>query len=445
MRILVVGAGEVGSSIAASLAESHEIVVIDIDPDRVDSLTYRYDVLALEGDGTSLESLEDAGVEKADILIASTDDDETNLATCGTVKTISDAFTIARVKKTAYLDTWQRNHGAFGVDFMVSTNLLSAQAIVNVIGLPTALDVDPFAGGRVQMAEFEVPTGSPVADQTVQQADRFESLTFAAVLRNGEVEIPTGQTVINEGDRVVVIGSPESVQGFAAAVAPEATSGDVQDVVIVGGSAIGFLTARLLEQRGFSPRLIESDPDRARQLAEDLPDTTVMQHDATDIDFLEREHVGDADLVIASLASDEQSLLVSLLARQLGAKRTVAVVDQGQYVDLFETVGIDVAVNPREVTAEEITRFTREQQAENVAIIEADLAEVLEFEVEDGSVLVGRPIREVVGDLPAGIVIGALTRNGELVTPRGDTVIEPGDHVVIFVRADRIAEVTAKL
>src|SRR6056297_696375 len=239
MRVIIVGAGEVGSSIAASLSRSHEVVVVDNDPERVDSLTYSLDVLAIEGDGTSLAPLREADVEDADMVIASTDDDETNLVVCGTAKTVDDPFTIARVKKVDYLDTWERaEQSAFGVDFMVCTNLLTAMDIVRVIGLPAARDVDPFAGGQVMMAEFEVRADSPVANQTVQQADRFDSLTFAAVLRNGDVAIPRGETTMRPDDKVVVIGSPESVQEFAREVAPDETPSADKELVVIGGSEI---------------------------------------------------------------------------------------------------------------------------------------------------------------------------------------------------------------
>jgi trk system potassium uptake protein TrkA len=442
MYVIVVGAGEVGSNIAESLADSNEVVVVDVDPDRVESLTYEYDVLAMEANGASLSTLEEAGVEKADIVIASTDDDEINVITCGTAKTGGDPFTIARVNGTEYLDTWQRSPGAFGVDFMVGTTLLTAEAIVRVVGLPAARDVDPFAEGQVQMAEFEVPEDSPIADQTVVQADRFESLTFAALLRNGEVEIPRGETVIRAGDKVVVIGSPESVQAFATTLAPGETPGEAEDIVVVGGTDVGYQVARLFGERNFRPRLIEQDHDRARQLAEDLAGTVVLESDATDLEFLAREHVGDADAVVATLGSDEKNLLVSLLARRLGVERTVAVVENSDYVALFETVGVDVAVNPCEVTAEEITRFTREGPTENVALIESDLAEVLEVEVDAESVLADRTIQDAVADLPEGIVIRAITRDGEFVTPRGDTVIRVGDHVVAFMEADLADRIT---
>ncbi|UPW01125.1 Trk system potassium transporter TrkA [Halorussus gelatinilyticus] len=447
MHIIIIGAGEVGSSIAASLADTHEVVVVDMDGERVDALTYSLDVLAIQGDGTSLDTLEEAGVERTDMIIASTDRDETNLVACGTAKTVDDPFTIARVKNVDYLETWQHaeDRTAFGVDFMVCTNLLTAEDIVRVIGLPAARDVDPFVGGRVQMAEFEVGPESPVADQTVREADRFDSLTFAALLRDGDVEIPRGETVIRASDKVVVIGSPESVQGFAREIAPRETLSRNEDLVIIGGSDIGYHTARLLEERGLHPRLIEQDHERARQLAEELPDTVVMENDPTDAEFLAREHVNEADAVVAALDSDERNLLVSVLAKQLGARRTVAVVESGDYVDVFETVGVDVGVNPREVTAEEITRFTRELHTENVALIENDRAEVLEVEVDGDSILVGRPIREAVADLPEEFVIGAITRDERFVVPRGDTIIEPGDHVVAFVGRDALEAVSERL
>ncbi len=443
--MIIIGAGQVGESIAADLDGNHEVVVVERDADRVEDLTYSLDVLAIRGDGTSLSVLREAGIEEADMFIATTDNDETNIVACATAKAVSDPFTVARVKNTEHLRTWQQSGDAFGIDFMVCTNLLAAEAIVRIIGLPAARDVDPFAEGRVQMAEFEVGADSPVADQTVREADRFDSLTFAAILRNGSIVIPGGESVINAGDRVVVIGSPESVQAFSDALTPADSPGAPEEVVIVGGSEIGYHVARLLEERGLRPRLIEYDHDRARRLAEELPGTIVMESDATKADFLEREHVGDADVVVSALDSDEKNLLVSLLATRLGANRTVAVIDTPAYVELFEAVGVDVGLNPREVVAEEITRFTHEGGAENVALIESDKAEVLEVEIDAESALAGRPIRESIADLPAGVVVGAITRGGEFVTPRGDTVVQQGDHVVVFVDIAVVDDVTPKL
>jgi trk system potassium uptake protein TrkA len=441
--VVIVGAGEVGTAIARSLSNTHDVAVIDIDGTRVENLMYDTDVLGIEGDGADLDTLEEASVGDADILIASTDDDETNLVTCSTTMTVTDAFTIARVKSAKFLRTWQRSERAFGIDHMVATNLLTAETIARIVGLPAAQDVGMFADGLVQMAEFEIPESSPVANRTVQEADRYESLTFAAVLRADSVVIPRGETTLEPGDEVIVIGSPESVHTFAHELEPD-TDG-TPNILIVGGSDIGYHTARLLQERGLKPRLVERDHDRARSLAESLDGTTVLEGDATDRGFLERERIDDVDIVVTALDNDEKNLLAGLLAKRLGAKRAVAVVDSGGYVDLFEEVGIDVAVNPRKATAEEITRFTRKHRAENVAIIESDRAEVLEIEIDDGSVLVDRPIRESVTDLPGGVVIGAISRDGELVIPRGDTVVERGDHVVVFVDSESLAEASDRL
>ena len=443
MYVVIVGAGNVGTSIAESLADEHDVAVVDIDGSRVESLMYDTDVLGIEGDGTDLDTLEEVNIEDADILIASTDDDETNLVICSTTMTVTDAFTISRVKKAKFLRTWERSTGAFGIDHMVATNLLAAETIARVVGLRAARDVGMFADGLVQMAEFTISESSPVTNLTVKEADRYDSLTFAAVLRDDTVVIPRGGTILEPGDNVIVIGSPDSVQTFSRELEPDGR--DTHNILIIGGSDIGYHTARLLQENGLKPRLVERDHDRAREIAEDLSGTTVLESDATDRMFLEREHIKDVDVVITALDSDEKNLLASLLAKRLGAERAVAVVDSGAFVDLFEEVGIDVAVNPREATAEEITRFTREYQAENVAIIESDRAEVLEIEIDGDSILVDRTIAESAADLPNGVVIGAITRNGRFVIPRGDTVVERGDHVVVFVEIESFEEVSEKL
>jgi len=433
MHVVIVGAGEVGTSIAATLAPDHEVVVIDVDADRAEEIKYQYDVLTITGDGTASPIQQSANVAESDIFIACTDDDRTNLVACGTAKTFDAEFTIARVKSTDYLQTWERDDSAFGVDFMVCTDLLTAENIVRVIGLPAAIDVDPFAGGLVQMAEFEVAEGSPVADQTVAEADRFESLTFVGLFRNGDMIIPRGDTRIQPADRAVVVGSPESVQEFANDIAPDATPNKADEIVVVGGTEIGYQTGRILEKRGLSARLIEQDSERARWLAERLPNTVVMEHDATDTEFLTREHVDEADIVVTALESDERNLLVAVLAKRLGVDRVVAVVDSADYVTVFEEIGIDVAINPRTVTAEEITRFTFDSVAENIAVLENDQAEVLELELSEDCALVGRPISELVDDIDAKFVIGAIVRDRRHVTPRGDTVLQPGDSIIVLV------------
>jgi len=445
VKVLIVGAGQVGTDIASSLSSDHEITVVDRNPDRVDEVNYEIDALAVEGDGTSIGVLRDAGVEDADIVIGTTDDDETNIIVCGSAKTAGDPFTVARVKHRHYLETWEPSPGAFGVDLMVASNVLTAEKIMRIVGLPAAHDVDVFSEGAVQMAEFEVNDDSPVAGETVSEADRFDSLTFAAVLRNGDVVIPSGATTINAGDSVVVIGSPESVQKFAGDIAPHHTPDESDDIVIFGGSEIGEEVAGLLQDRGFKPRLVESDKERARELAEKLSGTVVMECDATDRDFLERERIGEADVVVSALDSDEKNLLSALLAERMGVERTVVVTEESGYVEVFETVGVNVAVNPRQEVAEEITRLTQESRTVGLALVGSEQAEILEVEVGPDSVFAERTIREADTDLPGGVVVGAISRDIEFVPPRGDTTIHEGDHVVLFVDAEVHDEVLEKV
>ncbi|WP_440771442.1 Trk system potassium transporter TrkA [Natronorubrum sp. DTA28] len=444
MYVLIVGAGQVGRMIAANLATSHEVAVVERDAEIAEEITYSLDVLSVQGDGTKPDVLREGGLERADLVVACTDSDETNIVISGTVKSESDVFTIARVRRRTLLNTWEGSAGAFGVDFMVCTDLLVAQTIFRISGFPRAQDVETFAGGLLRMAEFEIGTESPLAEQRVSELDQYGSMTFAGVFRDDEMIVAQGDTAFQIGDRIVVIGSPSSVKEFAMSNVPDTTS-SAEDVVIVGGSEIGFQTAREFEAHGFEPRLIERDPERAREVAEALPKTLVMESDATDTEFLNREHIDEADIVIAALDSDEKNLLISLLARRAGVDRTVAIIENTEYTDLFETVGVNVAINPREETAEEIVRFTRTDQTEKIAMLEHDRAEVIEVKLGHESSLTGRQIADSMADLPDGVVIGAISRDGELVTPRGTTVPQPGDHVVLFVDARVLEEVSAVL
>lgn len=444
MRVVIVGIGEVGEHIAANLAEDHEVVAIDTDPDRVSALRESLDILAVHGTGASIATLEEAGIEQADLVIASTDDDEANLVICSTVKAVTDVFTIARVKDVLYLRTWETIERVYGVDFMVCTNWLAAREIAQIVELPAARDVEPFADGVVQMVEIEIEPESNIVGKTVQEADQWGSLTFAAFFRDDEVVIPRGDTVIEAGDKAVLIGSAESIRSAIASITPGEVS-EIDDVVVIGGSTIGFHVAQLLEAQGDRLRLVERSPERANELARELPHTIVFEHDAFDLDFLDRERIGEADAVVAALENDQQNLMISLLVQRLGVERTVAVVEEEFSYELFEAVGVDVAVNPRLVAAEEIIKYTFQRSTEKLTFLENDRAEVLEFEIDAESLLADRSIETSVRDLPASVVIGAITRDGELVVPRGETVVEVGDHVVVFVEVDDVAEVTAKI
>ena len=443
MRVVIVGAGDVGTYIAENLAGSHEIAVVDTDGERVAELESTLGVTAIEGDGRSLDALEAAGIREAEVVIASTDDDAVNVMVCGAVRNIADAYTIARAKSADLYETWSEYDAALGIDRMLSVDRLTAAALVRTVALPGALAVSTFADGEVEMAEFELGAEGELVGKSVAAADEFPSLTFAGVIRDGEVHVPSGETVFEAEDRVVVIGSPSSVRRFARRLAPGAALDPDDDVVIVGGDTVGTHIAEILEERGYAPRLVEHDPERADALAGRLPETTVVEGDVTAAGFLTEAGIDEADLLVGTL-DDETNYVLALLAKDVGVAHTAAIVNESAYVDLFEAAGVDVTVEPRAVVASETTRATQDY-ADEAATLERDSAEVLEITVESDSVLAGESIADVAHDLPDGFVVGAVVRDGSLKTPRGGTVVQVGDHVVAFVDTDVLDDVAAAL
>ncbi|EMA46721.1 Trk system potassium transporter TrkA [Halococcus saccharolyticus] len=443
MRVVVVGAGDVGTHIVEDLADAHDLAVVDTDPDRIEALGSSHDIDTVEGDGRSLDTLEAAAIRDADVVIASTDDDAVNVMVCGAAANVTDAFTIARVKSGDLFDTWQEFDDAFGVDRMLCVDRLTAAALVRTVALPGALATSTFVDEQVVMAEFEIDDGDEITNQRVEDADRFPALTFAGVLRDDAVLVPSGETVIEPGDRVVVIGSPSSVRRFATTLSPTGALEPDDDVIVIGGDEVGCRTAELFAENEYTPRLVEHDSERAAELENRLSDVSIEEGEATSAAFLREVGVGNAELVVSTL-DDETNYLVSLLARRIGAEHTASVVGEREFVDLFEAAGVDVTVQPHSVVAGEITRATR-GYTDEAAILERDSAEVLEITVERESALAGEAIEDVAHDLPDGFVIGAIVRDGSLTTPRGGTVVQVGDHVVVFADTDALDEIATAL
>lgn len=443
-RIVVVGAGDVGTNTAADLGDEYDLTVVDADPERVEALS-SLPVEVVRGDGRSLETLKRAGIEDADIVVASTDNDETNVMICGAANHLTDgAFTIARVKDVDLYRTWQRFDGALGVDLMLCVDLLTAETIVRTATLPGVQAVKTFADGQIELAEFKIGSDDPIAGESVEEADTIPSLTYGGVVRDGDVIVPSGETVFRPDDRVIVIGSRGALKQFSRRVSQTLVVEEGDDVVVLGGGEIGVLTAQLFEKRGISPRLIERDAERVAAIESRLPETEIVTGDATSAAFLDEQRVADADLVVGAL-DESTNYLVSLLARRLGVAKTIAVVDDRDHVGLFEAAGIQSAIQPRTVVAQEISRIVRGGYAEDITFIENDRAEVLEFTVDSDSVLVGNPIQTAVQKLPEGFVVGAVIRDGQAVSARGGTIIESGDRVVAFVDADALDEIEPQL
>jgi trk system potassium uptake protein TrkA len=441
MRLVVVGAGQVGSTVAKGLDTNHDIIVVDHDPEKLDSLRYEADVMTFEGNGAEIEVLEEVNTSEADMVIASTDDDRTNILVCGTARALNpDLFAIARVANTGYLKSWMYSKKAFNVDLMVGSDYLTARSIVQVGFQQMARSVEYFGRGRIEMAEFNVPADCSFAGQTVRDADLYKGLRYAAVFDGDEMEVVGGDTVIPPGGRLLVIGRSQDVRDFGKEITDTKTK-EVNRVFILGGGEIAYQTAQLMEQRGISPKVVESDRERAEFLAKNLPDSYVLHDDATDPKFLEEEGLPRAQLVVSALRPDERNLFTALQSIHLGADRTISVVHENKYIPLFERFDVDVTVNPRQEVIEEILSYTRERQLERVAFVGMHHGEVIEVELDADSPLVGGPLKETIHAFPDALVIGAVSRGGDILIPEGDTVLQPHDNLVIFADSDIVEEV----
>jgi trk system potassium uptake protein TrkA len=441
MKIVVLGAGQVGSTIVEALRQQHSITVVDQDAVRLSVLAYEFDVVTITGNAASRRVLQDAGVPEADLVIACTSRDEVNLVAVMLAKKISRARTIVRTTNVEYLEVWRG--GQLEADFMVCSELETANAIARIIGIPAARQTDVFAEGQVLMVEFDVPADIAAGDTIGQQLKNAvipPDSKVASIIRGNRMIVPRGDESIQPGDRAIVIGSPQAVRVWGELFAKAGRRAD--DVVVVGAGNFGLAVARVLDEEGARVRLIEEDTGLARVAAEELENVRVFNASAMDAGFIERERIGAAQAAVFMLPNDASNLYGATLAKANGVPFTVAVVLEPESVGVLERAGVDVAVNPRLVTAEEIVRFAHDPRIQQVAMIEGDRFEILDITVRPTSTLLGKPFRE----LPmTGSLIGAIVRDGAAIFPHGSDVLEPGDRAIIFAEAARVREVEQAL
>ena len=431
VKVFLIGAGQVGTTIIEALHHNHELTVLDSEASRLNAVGERFDVRTYEGDGTSRKDLAGAGVESADLVIGCTSLDEVNLvAGMFARREAPGATTVIRTSKVEYVELWRA--GQLDVDFVVSSELETAHAISRIIGVPAARQTDVFADGQVQIGEFDAEDGaSPdVIDIPLRDAKIPPDSKVAAIIRDTETILPGGDDAIRTGDRVVVIGSPQAAKAWSTLLWPE--GGAVRDVVIFGAGRVGSAIARLLIDQGISIRMIEASGEQARRTSEALPKARVYHATGFEPDFLERERIGQSQAGIFAMRDDAKNQYAASIARVHGIPFTIAIAHEAVSVAAFEQAGIDVSVNPRGVTAEEIVRFAHDPRMQQVAMLEGDRYEVLDVTTRESSRYIGMAFR----DMPVhGSIIGAIVRNGSAIFPHADDVLEVGDRVIIFTEA----------
>jgi trk system potassium uptake protein TrkA len=426
----------VGRAVVDALHTEHEITVIDTDAVRLSALADRYDVRVVEGNGTTKRVMREAGVEDADLLMACSPREEANLVSAMLAKRLCRKIkAIVRTSSVEYLEAWHERE--IDVDFMVSSELETANAISGLVGVPAARQTDVFADGRVQIVEFDVPAQAPdgpVIGKPLNQGDIPRESRVVAIIRGERLILPRGGESIEPGDKIVVIGSPAAARAWSRLIAHG--NQEVDDIVIFGAGRMGTTIARVLLGRDIRVRLVDADLERATEAAEELPDARVFQASAFDPDFLERERIGSSTAAVFCMNDDARNLYAAVLAEVHGVHLTIALVHDPSAVKVYERGGVDVAINPRQVIAEEFVRFAHDPRIRQIAMLEGDRFEILDLTVRPDSELTGKRFDEMP---QTGSVIGAVLRDDNVIFPRGSDVLEPGDRVIIFVESRRAA------
>ena len=450
MKILILGAGQVGSSAAYHLSreEANEVTVVDMRPDVLRELQDRLDIRTVVGHAAHPEVLQRAGANDADIVVALTDADETNMVACQVSYTLYHTPTkIARIRAAEYMNAKDLfTQDAIPVDVRISPEQLVCEYIEQLILYPGASQVLDFADGRVRLVGARADRDGLLVGQRIATLKEHVPNTegrIAAIYRQGKAMLPEGDTVIQEGDEVFFIADRKDIRVFMSEM--RRLEDPVRRVVIAGGGNIGVRLAKALEQTN-QVKIIERDAQRARHISEQLNKAIVLVGDAADEELLLEENIDNVDVFCALTNSEEANILSSMLAKRLGAHKVMALINRASYVDLVEAGSIDIAISPQQVTIGSLLAHVRRGDVVKVHSLRRGAAEAIEAIAhgqEGESKVVGRKIEDI--DLPRGAAIVTLVRDGQVIIAHHDTVIESDDHVILFLTDRRKIENIEKL
>jgi len=446
MKIIILGAGQVGSSVASNLAsEANDITVVDTDTELLRELQDRLDLRTVQGHAAHPEVLTRAGAEDADMILAVTNSDETNMVACQVAYSLFRTPTkIARIRSVGFTGYPQLfSPDAVPVDVLISPEQLVTEYIMRLIENPGALQVLDFAGGRVRLVGLRAFYGGPlVGNQLRVLYDHMPNVDarVAAIYRQGRAIQPEGDTVIEADDEVFFIAAKKNIRAVMSEL--RKLEKPFKRLMFAGGGNIGMRLADALE-RDYQVKLIERDRQRAQQIAEDLPRTIVLHGDVSDEDLLLEENIENTDVFCAVTNDDEANILSAMLAKRLGARTVMALINRAAYVDMVQSGPVDIAISPQQATIGSLLTYVRRGDVVMVHALRRGAAEAIEAVAHGdpgSSRVVGRTIDEI--DLPKGASIGAIVRGDEVLIAHHDTVIEAEDHVVLFlIDKRRIAEV----
>lgn len=432
MKVIIIGAGKVGFSMAQLLSsENHDVTVIEQDPERQQILENMLDVQVVFGSGSSTSVLLSAGVGSADMLLAVTEYDELNMIACLIAKKYGARTTVARVRNPEYLEVKEFSlNEQMGIDLIINPERVTAQEIVDIVHNPEALNVDYYADGKVQLLELEVKPESPLVDRKIKDLDTSIPYNIVSIVRKHSILVPSGDDVLKSGDHIHLIArtvdmkAVERLLGFA--------SHKVEQVTILGGGRTGYYLAQILEdsQPLINIKIIERDIGRAQRISQKLKRTLVIHGDGSDYQLLEEENIVASDIFVAVTDDDKINLLCALIASNLGVRKTVCQVKRTEVLPLAEQIGIDTILNPRLLTAGAILKYMRVGDIISVTLFGEDRAEMLELIAQPGAVVVNKRLKDI--KLPRGSMIGAVVRDDTIIIPDGTFKIAADDRMIVF-------------
>ncbi len=441
MKIIIAGAGEVGFHIAQRLSkENHDVALIDRDPEQIKRVGDNLDVHVLLGSGTSPGLLKEAGIYDADLLVAATDSDETNLMACLMAKTLNPyLIKVARVKNEEYLEEGELfSKDLLGIDHVINPQSEMVNIIQNIMEIPGASEVIDFVGGRVRLIGFIVTEASPFVDRKLLSFVELKGqILVGAIVRGDQVIIPHGEDTIRAGDLVYVVVRSSELEATLGYLGIRQKAS--RRVIIIGGGQTGTALAKKMDQGRIAVKIIEKEAATCTRLSEMLQHVIVINGDGTDKDLLVEENIRDVDFLVAVTGDEASNILMSLLAKELGAKKTITRVSSLSHVPLMSAIGIDTVVSPRLSAVRAILQHIRPGKIISVAPLKGEHAEAIEAEALETSDIVNIPLSRV--KMPKGAIVGAIVREDDIIIPRGDSVILPKDHLIIFT----LQEVVPKL
>ncbi len=432
MRVIIIGAGEVGYHIAKKLSEENqEVVLIDKDPVKIRRINENLDVQSLLGSGTSPQALRGAGIEEAELLVAATDSDEVNLIACLLARNLNRHMVkVARVRNQEYLQEESLfSKDLLGVDLLINTRTMMVETILGLMEVPGASEVIDFVGGKVKLVSFLISGDSPLAGKKLSDLKAYEgNLLIGAIVRGHKIVIPSGRDTIQPQDLVYFVLKNTELAATLAAF--QMGTRPMKNIIIVGAGETGMALAKALEDRRLNVKIIDHDGERCKKVASLLNRVIVIRGDGADRDLLREENAGEMDLIIAVTGDEESNVLISLLAKEMGARRTITRVSKLSYMSVVSAVGLDTVINPRMAAVRAILQYIRRGRILSVAPLREEQAEAIEAEALETSDIVNTPLAKV--DFPPGVILGAIIRGEEIIIPQGGTIVLPHDRIIIF-------------